>query len=174
MWKASEASPEVDLYGEVYTSQAFWDTHEELQNQPDPNPGEPLEKVVVAMMFASDSTHLTSFGATQLWPCYLLFGNESKYRQSQPSQRLCHQIAYFEKLSDKFTNYLKMRNNGKLPLDAFITHCTRELFHSQWSALLDDELLDAMKNGVVLMCPDGHRRRFYPRIFTYSADYPEK
>lgn len=24
------------------------------------------------------------------------------------------------------------------------------------------------------MCPDGVERRFYPRIFSYSADYPEK
>lgn len=97
-WKASEASPEVDLYGELYASQAFRDAHEELQKQPDPTPGEPLEKVVVALMFASDSTHLTSFGDAQLWPCYLFFGNESKYRRCQPSQHLCHQIAYFEKV----------------------------------------------------------------------------
>ncbi|KAJ2935903.1 hypothetical protein H1R20_g1191, partial [Candolleomyces eurysporus] len=173
-WKASEASPEVDLYGELYASQAFRDAHEELQNQPDPTPGESFEKVVVALMLASDSTHLTSFGDAQLWPCYLMFGNESKYRRCQPSQHLCHQIAYFKKLSDRFSDYLKTRNGGKLPSDAFMTHCSRELFHAQWSVLLDDELLDAMKNGIVLMCPDGRRRRFYPRIFTYSADYPEK
>ncbi|RXW21632.1 hypothetical protein EST38_g4229 [Candolleomyces aberdarensis] len=125
-------------------------------------------------MLASDSTHLTSFGDAQLWPCYLFFGNESKYRRCQPSQHLCHQIAYFEKLSDKFADYLKTRNHGKLPSDAFMTHCARELFHAQWAALLDDELHEAMKNGIVIMCPDGRRRRFYPRIFTYSADYPEK
>jgi hypothetical protein len=26
----------------------------------------------------------------------------------------------------------------------------------------------------VIKCCDGEWRRFYPRIFTYSADYPEK
>lgn len=40
--------------------------------------------------------------------------------------------------------------------------------------MLDDELIDSMKYGLVLLCPDGIERCFYPRIFTYSADYPEK
>jgi hypothetical protein len=31
-----------------------------------------------------------------------------------------------------------------------------------------------MQHGIVIMCHDGIERRFYPRIFTYSADYPEK
>ena len=54
------------------------------------------------------------------------------------------------------------------------SHCVRELFQGQWAVLLDDELIDAMKNGIVLECPDGKRRCFFPRVFTYSADYPEK
>ncbi|KAL6298277.1 hypothetical protein BKA93DRAFT_710038, partial [Sparassis latifolia] len=29
-------------------------------------------------------------------------------------------------------------------------------------------------HGIVITCCDGVQRRFYPRIFTYSADYPEK
>jgi hypothetical protein len=40
--------------------------------------------------------------------------------------------------------------------------------------MLDDEFLHAYEHGVVLECIDGIRRRVYPRIFTYSADYPEK
>ncbi|KAJ3504239.1 hypothetical protein NMY22_g17988 [Coprinellus aureogranulatus] len=43
-----------------------------------------------------------------------------------------------------------------------------------WRVLLDEELLDAMKRGLCFTCPDGRKRCFYPRIFTYSADYPEK
>jgi hypothetical protein len=27
---------------------------------------------------------------------------------------------------------------------------------------------------MVIQCADGIERRIYPRIFTYSADYPEK
>lgn len=46
--------------------------------------------------------------------------------------------------------------------------------HSVWSILLDDEFMHAYEHGIVIECPDGIFRRFYPRIFTYSADYPEK
>jgi hypothetical protein len=55
-----------------------------------------------------------------------------------------------------------------------MTHCRREVLHAQWSILLDDEFLEAYMHGIVIMCCDGISRRFYPRILTYSADYPEK
>lgn len=55
-----------------------------------------------------------------------------------------------------------------------MVHCHREIVHAQWKAILDDEFMDAYKHGIVLLCPDGQHRRFYLRIFTYSADYPEK
>jgi hypothetical protein len=40
--------------------------------------------------------------------------------------------------------------------------------------LLDDEFIEAWKHGIVILCCDGIKRRFYPRIFVYSADYLEK
>jgi len=36
------------------------------------------EKVVAALMFWSDVTHLATFGTAKLWPVYMLFGNLSK------------------------------------------------------------------------------------------------
>jgi hypothetical protein len=54
------------------------------------------------------------------------------------------------------------------------THCHREFFHKQWKVLLDDEFLEAYEHRIVILCCDNIQRRFYPRIFTYSADYPEK
>jgi hypothetical protein len=54
------------------------------------------------------------------------------------------------------------------------THCRRELFHACWEVLLDTEFLYAYRHGIVTKCADGLMRRVYPRIFTYSADYPEK
>ena len=53
-------------------------------------------------------------------------------------------------------------------------HCHRELFHAQWAELLDSEFVSAYEHGLTLTCADGIERRLYPRIFTYSADYPEK
>lgn len=55
-----------------------------------------------------------------------------------------------------------------------MVHCQRELVHAQWKCILDDEFMDVYTHGIVLLCPDGKTRRFYLRIFTYSADYPEK
>ena len=66
------------------------------------------------------------------------------------------------------------RTGGKLPSDSLFTHCHRELFHAQWTELLGDEFVNAYEHGLVLVCADGVKRRLYPRIFTYSADYPEK
>lgn len=40
--------------------------------------------------------------------------------------------------------------------------------------MLDAEFIHAYKNGVVVTCNDGVERRIFPRILTYSADYPEK
>ncbi|KAJ2914408.1 hypothetical protein MD484_g6007, partial [Candolleomyces efflorescens] len=146
-WKATETSPEVDLYGELYASQAFRDAHETLQSIPLPAEMDTdVERVVVALMIWSDATHLTTFSNATLWPCYMFFGNESKYRRCQPSQRLSHQIAYFSKLPDSFRDYLKERNGGKMPSEALLTHLSREFFHAQWSALLDEDLFHAMND----------------------------
>lgn len=63
---------------------------------------------------------------------------------------------------------------GKSISQKLMTHCRREVFHAQWAILLDDDFMKAYNHGIVINCPDGIVRRFYPRIFTYSADYPEK
>jgi hypothetical protein len=54
-----------------------------------------------------------------------------------------------------------------------MTHCHREIYHAQWSIILDDEFLEAYEHGVVERC-DNKWYRFYPRVFTDSADYKEK
>jgi hypothetical protein len=69
---------------------------------------------------------------------------------------------------------MKQTAGGKAPRREFIAHCSRELFHEQWKILLDEEFIEAWKHGIVITCCDGIKRRFYLRIFTYSADYPEK
>jgi hypothetical protein len=56
----------------------------------------------------------------------------------------------------------------------FMAHCRRECIHEQWRVLLDDAFIHAYEHGLVIKSCDGMLCRFYPRIFTYSADYPEK
>ena len=46
--------------------------------------------------------------------------------------------------------------------------------HGVWDKLLDADFLEAYKHGFTMECFDGLWRRFYPRVFTYSGDYPEK
>jgi Plavaka transposase len=95
IWQPSDSHSNVRVHGELYTSPAFLEAHRELQDSPR-EPGCNLPRVVVALMFWSDATQLTSFGTEQLWPGYLFFGNESKYRRCKPTSHLCHHVAYFQ------------------------------------------------------------------------------
>jgi len=46
--------------------------------------------------------------------------------------------------------------------------------HAIWSHLLDEEFMKAYVHGMQVECVDGIIRQFFPWIFTYSTDYPEK
>ena len=49
-----------------------------------------------------------------------------------------------------------------------------DLMQKIWLAILDQDFMHAFKHGMLVKCGDGIVRRLFPRIFTYSADYPEK
>ena len=69
LWEKYPAREEVWVHGELYTSPVFLEVHCNLQaapNEPDCN----LQKVVIALMFLSDATHLAQFGTAKLWPGY--------------------------------------------------------------------------------------------------------
>ena len=103
-WSASPSGVDERVYGELYTSDAFNEAHEQLQQQP-PEPACSLERVVCALMAFSDSTHLASFGDASLWPLYLYFGNQSKYTRLKPSSGSCQHTAYIPKvISASFTS----------------------------------------------------------------------
>jgi hypothetical protein len=95
LWQPVIGGERVRVHGELYTSPAFINAHQEVQDLPG-EPGCDLPRVVVALMFWSDVTHLTSFGNAKLWPLYMFFGNESKYARCKPSCHLCEHIAYFQ------------------------------------------------------------------------------
>ncbi len=87
-------STSTRVHGELYTSPAFIEENVKIQTAPG-EPGCPLPRILVGLIFASDGTKLTSFGSASLWPCYMYFGNESKYRRNKPNQNLCNHIAFF-------------------------------------------------------------------------------
>ncbi|RDB18151.1 hypothetical protein Hypma_000655 [Hypsizygus marmoreus] len=174
LWKKEKDGEPLRLYGEMYNSPAFIDSHRELQNMPR-EPGCDLPRCVVALMFWSDATHLTASGHTKLWPLYLGFGNDSKYERCKPTNNLFEHVAYFEKLPDEFKDFAKsFIGDGHQLSKGFLRFCREEWMHAQWKVLLDEDFMDAYKHGIVIQSLDGIKCRFYPRILTYSADYPEK
>jgi hypothetical protein len=115
-WQPGVTQRPARVQSELYTSPAFIDAHRELQASP-PEPGCDLPRVIVALMFWSDVTHLTSFGDAKIWPLYMFFGNESKYRRCKPSCHLCHHVAYFQSVSaiTSHTEFISHRNISSFP-----------------------------------------------------------
>jgi Plavaka transposase len=91
-------SPTQRVHGELYTSPAFIEVHDKLQSSL-PEPDCNLPCVIIALMFWSDTMHLTSFSNAKVCPLYLFFGNESKYWRCKPSCHPCEHVAYFQKAS---------------------------------------------------------------------------
>ncbi len=88
---------EERIFGEIYTSDAFLEEHEDVQRHASLPPNDPeckREKIVAALMFSSDATHLTNFGTAQAWPIYLMLGNLSKYFRAQPNLGALYHLAY--------------------------------------------------------------------------------
>ena len=81
----------------------------------------------------------------------------------------------FLQLPDSFHDFaLSFHCKWRTQKQSIVTHCRRELMQGAWNIILDDDFIHACTYGMVIMCIDGVERRLYPRIFTYSADYPEK
>ncbi|KIJ58044.1 hypothetical protein HYDPIDRAFT_34551 [Hydnomerulius pinastri MD-312] len=148
-WQPPHKAQDLRIHGELFTSNTFLDAHR-------------------------NATLLTTFSDAKLWPLYMFLGNEPKDKQGQPTAYLCTHVAYFQSLPDSFKDCVLENTGSKLLGDAFFTHCHRELFHAQRRVLLDDDFIEAYTHGLVLSGYDGVKHHLYPRIFTYSADYPEK
>lgn len=96
-WKHATGKEER-CYDEAFTSDAWLQAHDKLQkekNEPDCK----LEKVILGLMFWSDSTHLASFGNAKVWPLYMYFGNLSKYFRAKPNSAASHHVAYIPSVS---------------------------------------------------------------------------
>lgn len=96
-WRPSLDDPPERIYSELFSSDALIEEHEKIRSSPHEN-GCQLETVIISLMFWSDSTHLTSFGDSSLWPIYMFFGNSSKYTRGKPSTFSAHHLAYIPKV----------------------------------------------------------------------------
>ncbi|KZT36764.1 hypothetical protein SISSUDRAFT_988644 [Sistotremastrum suecicum HHB10207 ss-3] len=160
------------LFGELYTSDAFLDEFRKVRAEP-PEPDCNLEKIVLGLQFWSDATLLANFGTHKLWPVYMYIGNQSKYVRAKPTSDGGWDVAYIPELPDDIEEVLQQlpTKSAHQPL---LTHCRRELFQNVLLQLLDEDFYNAYKHGMVIEFPDGIKRRVFPRILTWSADYPEK
>jgi hypothetical protein len=85
------------IFSELYDSDAFIAAHDDIQRHgllPPDDLGCRREKTIAALMFWSDSTHLTDFGTAKIWPIYLVFGNLSKYIRARPTSGAWNHLAY--------------------------------------------------------------------------------
>ncbi|KIM66059.1 hypothetical protein SCLCIDRAFT_22270 [Scleroderma citrinum Foug A] len=172
-WQPPHKANNVRVYGELYTSESLLTAQCQLQDSL-PELRCTLPRHIIGLMLWSDATYLTTFGTAKLWPLYVYMGNKLKYMHCKPSSNLCSHAAYFHTLPDAFKDFVAENASENTPGDSLFTHCHRELFHVQWGILLDAEFVKAYHHGVVCHCFDGIDHQLYPRIFTYSADYPEK
>ncbi|KAJ2924212.1 hypothetical protein H1R20_g12890, partial [Candolleomyces eurysporus] len=152
-----ESGERQRVYSEVYDSDAFIKEHDDVQNRAKNPPEDPdckHEKVVAALMFWSDSTHLTNFGTAKLWPIYMALGNLSKYIRAMPDVGALQHVAYIPSLPDSFQtelgNWHAKFSKSKQQQKDILTHCRRELMHAVWRMLLDDEFLHAYTYGIVI------------------------
>jgi hypothetical protein len=163
------------IYSDMTDSDVFINEHDKVQRAPTDDPACKREKVIAALMFWSDATHLATFGTANMWPIYMLFGNVSKYVRCQPNSGATKHVAYIPSLSDSAQDEIQhFHVKWDTQKREILTHCRRELMHGVWKVLLDEDFVHATNYGMVVRCYDGIERRVYPRIFTYSADYPEK
>ena len=95
--KSPVTNEEERIFSKLYDSDAFVTAHDDVQRHgllPPDDSGCMHEKIVAALMFWSDSTHLTNFRTAKIWPIYLVFGNLSKYIWARPSSGAWHHLAY--------------------------------------------------------------------------------
>ncbi|KAG2737048.1 hypothetical protein P692DRAFT_20884062 [Suillus brevipes Sb2] len=174
LWKDPLDDKQERIYDELYSSDAWLEAQDDVQKLPK-DPGCSLERVIAGLMFFSDATHLANFGTAKAWPLYLYFGNLTKYARTLPQSGACHLVGFFPSLPDRVKDVLSgLSGISKTGMTSLHTHCRRELFQACWDILLDEDFIRAYRHGFVLKCADGVLRRVFPRIFTYSADYPEK
>ncbi|CDO76216.1 hypothetical protein BN946_scf184894.g5 [Trametes cinnabarina] len=164
----------IRIITDIFNSNAAIREFNVIRQQPrNPDDAPDVEYVMAPMLIWSDATHLTSFGSASLWPIYAYLGALLKYIRGKPTEFAAHHIAYIPSLPDALQDYYLHVYGTPISSDV-LTFCKRELMQRIWLLLLDDEFLDAYEHGILVKCGDGVTRRIFPRILTYSADYPEK
>ena len=154
--KHPDGEADKRVYSELYNSDIFYDEHDNIQHALSNNQTCKREKVVAALMFWLDATHLAMFGTAKMWPVYLLFGNLLKYIHLKPNSRAIKHLMYIRPLPDSLQDELKtFHPKWETQQKGILTHCRRELMHTVWRFLLDDDFVHTHTYGMVVCCHDG-------------------
>lgn len=76
-------------------------------------------------------------------------------------------------MPDSFQDFY-INTFGTSAAEDTLTFCKRELFHAVWALIFNLAFMHAYEFGFAVLCADGIMRLLFPRIFLYTADYPEK
>ncbi|KAJ3019645.1 hypothetical protein NUW54_g25 [Trametes sanguinea] len=133
-----------------------------------------LEYTIAPIGLYSDSTHLTNLGTASRWPIYFWILGLSKYIHAMPSSFSTHHLAYIPSVRQDVVTQAYEQAYGTPPTAAVLRFCKKELFQQIWLILLNDNFVEAYVHGFVIKCADRITQRLFPRILTYSADYPKK
>ncbi|RPD53352.1 hypothetical protein L226DRAFT_473339 [Lentinus tigrinus ALCF2SS1-7] len=164
----------IRIITKTYNSNDMLCAHEELRQMPRcPDDLADLEYAILLLLAYSDSTHLASFGSASLWPIYIYIGNVTKYIRGRPMSFTAQHLTYLPKLPDNVQDFYE-REHGAHASAETLRWLRCELMQKIWELILNDKFKDAYRHGVVVECADGVIRRLFPRLFVYSADYPEK
>ena len=80
----------------------------------------------------------------------------------------------FIQLPDSIQDFIQKVQGGEAVSAQLFTHVRREFIQAVWALLLDEDFIMGYNHGIEINCADGIKCRVYLRLFTYSADYPEK
>lgn len=93
----SDAPPQR-VYDDLYSSQAWIDEDIKLQHSPREEDCS-LPRIIAALMFWSDATHVSTFGQAKMWPLYMCFGNQPKDLREKSGSNAMRHLAYLPSVS---------------------------------------------------------------------------
>ncbi|KAI0070500.1 hypothetical protein K474DRAFT_1608585 [Panus rudis PR-1116 ss-1] len=143
----------VRMYDEMWMGHWWWEMQEKL----------PKGATIAPVILASDKTQLSQFRGDQTaWPVYLSIGNIAKATRRKVSERAMILVGY---IPVSKLECFKPGPGHSLAGYRLFHHCMRSIL---------EPLINAGKNGVVMMCSDGKRRKIFPLLAAYIADHPEQ